>query len=87
MCGICGIVYFDSTRPVTRQDLLQMSSTLAHEVPMARGYGWTAMWGWPIVGWRSSICALWRAQPMSNEDGIDLDHLQWGDLQLPRTAC
>jgi asparagine synthetase B (glutamine-hydrolysing) len=41
MCGICGKVYFDQERAVTRQELLAMSTTIAHRVPEGEDV-WTA---------------------------------------------
>ena len=38
-----------------------------------------------IAGWRSSICPP-AGQPMATPDGTAADHLQWRDLQFPRTA-
>ncbi|MGE3539927.1 MAG: asparagine synthase (glutamine-hydrolyzing) [Candidatus Tectimicrobiota bacterium] len=69
MCGICGKIYFDSERTVSRQEVLQMSHTLAHRGPDGDG-----AWVKGNVGLahrRLAIIDL-RAvadQPMSNADG------------------
>jgi asparagine synthase (glutamine-hydrolysing) len=69
MCGIAGKVYIDQDYPVTRQELLQMTSTLAHRGPDGEG-----VWMGGNVGLahrRLAIIDLRDAarQPMCNEDG------------------
>ena len=69
MCGICGKVYFDREYAVTRQELLQMSCTLAHRGPDGEG-----VWADGNVGLAHRRLAIIdlravAAQPMSNADG------------------
>lgn len=69
MCGICGILYFDDTRPVHEDLVLRMTRVLHHRGPDDSG-AWTAR----NVGLgqaRLSIIDLSPLghQPMSNEDG------------------
>ena len=69
MCGICGIVYRDHTRPVEEALITRMSSVLSH-----RGPDDGAVWVNQNVGLgfrRLSIIDLSTAgnQPMTNEDG------------------
>jgi asparagine synthase (glutamine-hydrolysing) len=69
MCGICGKIYFDQNRPVTKPELQLMATSLAHRGPDGEG-----IWTKGNVGLahrRLAIIDL-RAvadQPMSNEDG------------------
>jgi asparagine synthase (glutamine-hydrolysing) len=69
MCGISGKLYFDPERHVIRQELEQMSETLAHRGPDGEG-----IWAEGNIGLahrRLSIIDLRTvaSQPMSNEDG------------------
>jgi asparagine synthase (glutamine-hydrolysing) len=69
MCGICGKVYFDSQRTVTREELQRMSNTLEHRGPDGEGIWANGHAG--LAHRRLAIIDL-RAvagQPMSNEDG------------------
>jgi asparagine synthase (glutamine-hydrolysing) len=69
MCGICGKVYFDAQRTITRAELEQMSRTLAHRGPDGEGIWIDGHVG--LAHRRLAIIDL-RAvagQPMSNEDG------------------
>ena len=67
MCGICGIVYSDSARPVDRAGLAVMRDTLAHRGPDGVGL-WTTD-GVGLGHRRLSIIDLeGGAQPLSNED-------------------
>jgi asparagine synthase (glutamine-hydrolysing) len=69
MCGICGKVYFDSQRTVTRAELERMSQTLEHRGPDGEGI-WTD--GHVGLAHRRLAIIDLRAvagQPMSNEDG------------------
>jgi asparagine synthase (glutamine-hydrolysing) len=69
MCGICGKVYFDQSRPVTQQNLLQMSKTLSHRGPDGEGVWIDGHVG--LAHRRLAIIDLRTVagQPMSNEDG------------------
>lgn len=69
MCGICGKVYFDPRRTVTRAELERMSQTLEHRGPDGEG-----MWTNGHVGLAHRRLAIIdlrtvAGQPMSNEDG------------------
>lgn len=69
MCGICGIINFDSERTVTQAEIERMDSQLLHRGPDDRGF-----WLGKRIGLghtRLSIIDLTKAarQPMSNEDG------------------
>jgi asparagine synthase (glutamine-hydrolysing) len=68
MCGIAGILYRDSGRPVERGVLKSMADAIAHRGPDAEGF-WVA----PAVGLahrRLSIIDLAGGQqPLGNEDG------------------
>jgi asparagine synthase (glutamine-hydrolysing) len=69
MCGICGKVYFDPQRTVTRAELERMSRTLEHRGPDGEGI-WTE--GHVGLAHRRLAIIDLRAvagQPMSNEDG------------------
>ena len=69
MCGICGKVYFDPQRTVTRAELERMSQTLEHRGPDGEGI-WTD--GHVGLAHRRLAIIDLRAvagQPMSNEDG------------------
>jgi asparagine synthase (glutamine-hydrolysing) len=69
MCGICGKIYFDPQRAVTRAELAQMSQTLEHRGPDGEGI-WTD--GYVGLAHRRLAILDLRAvagQPMSNEDG------------------
>jgi len=69
MCGICGKVYFDPQRTVTRAELERMSQTLEHRGPDGEGIWMDGHVG--LAHRRLAIIDL-RAvagQPMSNEDG------------------
>jgi len=69
MCGITGILYFDSRRPVSSQTLREMSATLAHRGPDGEG-----VWVDRHVGLAHRRLAIIdlrpeAGQPMCNEDG------------------
>jgi asparagine synthase (glutamine-hydrolysing) len=69
MCGICGIINFDSERAVTQAEIERMDNQLLHRGPDDRGF-----WLGKRIGLghtRLSIIDLTQAarQPMSNEDG------------------
>lgn len=68
MCGIAGVLYADSMRPVESQTLRAMGDAVAHRGPDASGY-----WQAPGVGLahrRLSIIDLSGGdQPIGNEDG------------------
>ena len=68
MCGIAGIVYADSARPVDHALLKGMADAIAHRGPDAEGF-----WSEPGVGLahrRLSIIDLSTGdQPIGNEDG------------------
>jgi len=68
MCGIAGVLYKDSHRPVERQVLKAMADSLAHRGPDAEGF-----WIEPGIGLahrRLSIIDLAVGdQPIGNEDG------------------
>jgi asparagine synthase (glutamine-hydrolysing) len=68
MCGIAGILYADSARPVAPGILKAMSAALAHRGPDAEGF-WTAP-GIGLAHRRLSIIDLKSGdQPIRNEDG------------------
>lgn len=69
MCGICGIVYFDHNRSVTRPTLLSMARVLSHRGPDGEGVWIAGHVG--LAHRRLAIIDLrtLAAQPMSNEDG------------------
>ena len=68
MCGICGIVYKDSTRPVDRVLLEQMNEVIRHRGPDSDGYYIDGQVGLAIR--RLAIIDLVTGdQPISNEDG------------------
>jgi asparagine synthase (glutamine-hydrolysing) len=68
MCGLCGVVYSDPKRPVDRDMLHRMTTTMSHRGPDGDGY-----FVGPGVGLgfrRLSIIDLHTGdQPISNEDG------------------
>src|SRR5229473_2556364 len=68
MCGIAGIMYRDSARPVDAALLKSMGDSIAHRGPDAEGF-----WSEPGVGLvhrRLSIIDLEGGnQPIGNEDG------------------
>ena len=69
MCGICGVVYYNRSRPVSESLLQQMNGVLRHRGPDEHG-----IWSKGNVGLgqcRLSIIDLSPLghQPMSNEDG------------------
>lgn len=68
MCGIAGLIYRDSTRPVDGSILKAMGDSIAHRGPDAEGF-----WSEPGIGLvhrRLSIIDLAGGdQPISNEDG------------------
>ena len=68
MCGICGIVYNDSTRPVARTLLERMNEVIRHRGPDSDGYYANGQVGLAIR--RLAIIDLETGdQPMCNEDG------------------
>lgn len=68
MCGICGIIHLDSTRPVLEEQLLSMSELIVHRGPDDSGMYLKRNVG---MGFRRlSIIDLETGhQPLSNEDG------------------
>src|SRR5262245_12729325 len=67
MCGIAGILYADSNRPVKRSLLKAMGDTIAHRGPDAEGY-WIGP-GIGLVHRRLSIIDVQGGdQPIGNED-------------------
>jgi asparagine synthase (glutamine-hydrolysing) len=62
MCGICGKVYFDPQRTVTRAELERMSQTLEHRGPDGEGIS-TDGRGLAIGAWRLLICVQWQVNP------------------------
>lgn len=69
MCGICGMIYRDGSRPARQEQLERMAGTLHHRGPDDSGT-WTS--GNAGLGFRRlSIIDLSAAghQPMCNEDG------------------
>jgi asparagine synthase (glutamine-hydrolysing) len=68
MCGICGIVYNDSTRPVARTLLERMNEVIRHRGPDSDGYYANGQVGLAIR--RLAIIDLETGdQPMCNENG------------------
>lgn len=68
MCGIAGVLYCDSARPVERSLLQAMGDSIAHRGPDAEGY-WSEA-GIGLVHRRLSIIDLNGGdQPIGNEDG------------------
>src|SRR6476659_4325136 len=68
MCGIAGVLYSDSARPVERSLLRAMGDSIAHRGPDAEGYWIEA--GIGLVHRRLSIIDLNGGdQPIGNEDG------------------
>ena len=68
MCGIAGVLYHDTDRPVADAVLREMASVLSHRGPDAEGY-----WKAPGIGLahrRLSVIDLSGGdQPIGNEDG------------------
>jgi asparagine synthase (glutamine-hydrolysing) len=69
MCGICGILYYDSSKPVDERLIHRMNEVLQHRGPDENGF-----WSKGAVGLgqtRLSIIDLspLGRQPMTNEDG------------------
>jgi len=69
MCGICGVLHFDSARPVDRRALERMTSALRHRGPDGEGFYVDGPVG--LGHRRLSIIDLSAAgrQPMTTEDG------------------
>lgn len=68
MCGIAGILYRDSSRPIALELLTAMGDAIAHRGPDAEGF-WTEP-GVGLVHRRLSIIDLASGdQPLGNEDG------------------
>lgn len=68
MCGICGIIHFDTTHPVSDQMLKRMNSIITHRGPDDEGYFLDQNVG--LAMRRLSIIDLSTGnQPMFNEDG------------------
>src|SRR5689334_19299708 len=68
MCGIAGIFNFEAERPIDRERLAAMTSTLRHRGPDAAGYYVGS--GIGLGHRRLSIIDLATGdQPVSNEDG------------------
>lgn len=67
MCGICGVWYFDNSRPVVRQILSNMTDVIIHRGPDEDGFYINNNIG---LGFRrlSIIDVAGSHQPMSNED-------------------
>ncbi|MCX6354077.1 MAG: asparagine synthase (glutamine-hydrolyzing) [Candidatus Aureabacteria bacterium] len=67
MCGICGILYGDRTRPVEKATLEEMARLMAHRGPDGEGYYLNGPVG---LGHRrlSVIDTEGGTQPMTNED-------------------
>lgn len=67
MCGICGILYFDQQRNVSREDLWTMNEVQKHRGPDDEGYFTSGPIG--LAHRRLSIIDLESGhQPMANED-------------------
>ena len=68
MCGIAGVLYADSERPVARELLCAMGRSIAHRGPDAEG-----LWSAPGVGLVHRRLAIIDVdggnQPIGNEDG------------------
>jgi len=68
MCGIAGVLYADTARPVDLNHLQAMGRSIAHRGPDAEGF-WTDP-GLGLVHRRLSIIDLTSGdQPLGNEDG------------------
>jgi asparagine synthase (glutamine-hydrolysing) len=69
MCGICGKIYIDTNRAVTKQELKKMSDTLVHRGPDGEGFWIDHNIG--LAHRRLAIIDLRTVadQPMNNEDG------------------
>ncbi|MGI9044611.1 MAG: asparagine synthase (glutamine-hydrolyzing) [Gemmatimonadaceae bacterium] len=68
MCGICGVAYSDSERPVEQEMLARMTASLHHRGPDGRGFH--AAKGIGLGMTRLSIVDLETGdQPISSEDG------------------
>src|SRR5947209_7998773 len=68
MCGIAGVLYADSARPVDSEVLRAMGGSIAHRGP--DGEGFLAEPGVGLVHRRLAIIDLaGGAQPLGNEDG------------------
>ena len=68
MCGICGVVYFESARGVSREMLQAMNDQIVHRGPDDAGYFVTHEVG--LAMRRLSIIDLATGQqPIANEDG------------------
>lgn len=69
MCGICGKLYFETERAVTRQELSHMARTMTHRGPDGEGVWVSGPVG--LAHRRLAIIDLRdvAAQPMSNADG------------------
>lgn len=68
MCGICGVVYSDAAKVVSREMLVRMTNTMIHRGPDSDGFYVTPGIGFGIR--RLSIIDLEAGdQPISNEDG------------------
>ncbi|MBI4516773.1 MAG: asparagine synthase (glutamine-hydrolyzing) [Deltaproteobacteria bacterium] len=67
MCGICGIYYFDRSRPVIERDLTAMRDTMIHRGPDGAG---NVVRGHVGLGHRrlSIVDLAGGHQPMANED-------------------
>jgi len=68
MCGICGIIHFDSTQPVSDQILRRMNGIISHRGPDDEGFFLNQNVG--LAMRRLSIIDLGTGhQPIFNEDG------------------
>ncbi|RKY77064.1 asparagine synthase (glutamine-hydrolyzing) [candidate division KSB1 bacterium] len=68
MCGICGVIFFDSERQLPRHTLKQMCDTIVHRGPDDEGYYIQGAVGLGMR--RLSIIDLdTGSQPIRNEDG------------------
>ena len=85
MCGIAGFVNREG-EPADRAILERMTATLAHRGPDGDGFHVS---GPVALGHRrlSIIDLAGGAQPMANEDGTRLGHLQRGALQRARAPA
>ena len=71
MCGICGAIWSEESRSISEEQLKQMTDTLSHRGPDARGLHWeqNSILGVGLGHRRLSIIDLAAGQqPMWNED-------------------
>ena len=86
MCGICGAVWTDANGALAAESLKAMRDRLVHRGPDDAG---DYRDDHAALGFRrlAIIDLAGGHQPLSNEDGTDLDGLQRRDLQLPCAAA